>query len=366
LNGWPGGFVAGKILIGAAALALVGCAKKIEGEAVYAAADCRQATILDKDTGATVIGAEDLVYDAMARRVIISAYDRRRVEKEASKRAYEISQGGVYALSMDDLESDATVFPLSSIVSRESVAGGLRPHGIAFDAERREITFVNRSYQRINGEWRMTPRIERAGADGAVFIGDGGRPRCSANDVALLGDRTFVSFDHADCGWRGSVEDIAALPVSGVDLTNVGAVFSGARHANGVAATHDRGLALAATRDSAVYLLAEKSGALEVEKKVELPGGPDNLTVSSNGSIIAALYPSLAAIGVQRKLGVGRSASRIVRIDPETGETTLLFEDPKAKSFSAASAAVEEEGILVIGSALDRGVLICKNDAGGS
>lgn len=357
--------MAGRILIGAAALALAACAEKVDGEPLYAAAECRHLTLIDRDTGAPIIGAEDLAYDAAARRVIISAYDRRRVEKEARKRAHELTQGGVYALSLDDLKSDATVFTLSSIVARESVAGGLRPHGIAFDDARREITFVNRSYQKINGEWRMTPRIERAGADGAVFIGDGGRPRCSANDVAMIGDRTFVSFDHASCGWRGGVEDIASLRVSGVDLADVGTVFNGARHANGVAATHERGLALAATRESAVYLLAEKSEALDVEKRVELPGAPDNLTVSADGSIVAALYPSLAAIGAQRKLGLGRSASRIVRIDPETGETTLLFEDPQAKFFSAASVAVEEDGALVIGSALDRGVLVCRrNDDG--
>ncbi|MCB2113078.1 MAG: hypothetical protein KDD85_05960 [Parvularculaceae bacterium] len=358
--------MAGRILIGAAALALVACAKKVEGDPLYAAADCRRATIVDSETGASVIGAEDFAYDASARRVIISAYDRRRVEKEARKRAYDISQGGVYALSMKDIKSGASVFSLPSIVSRDSVAGGLRPHGIAFDATRREITFINRSYQKINGKWRMTPRIERASADGAVFVGDGDRPRCSANDVALLGDRTFVSFDHEFCGWRKGVEDIAGLAGSGVELAGSGAVFNSARHANGLAATQERGLALAATREAAIYVLAEKSDGLKVENKVKVPGAPDNLTVSSDGSLVAALYPSLAAIGAQRKLGFGRSASRIVRIDPETGAMTLLFEDPKAKLFSAASVAIEEEGVLILGSALDRGVLICRRKADGS
>ena len=354
-----------RFLFGAlgAAFALGACAKKIDGEALYAADSCRQVTIVDQDTGEAVVGAEDLVFDAVAGRVIISAYDRRLVEREARKRAHALAQGGVYAVPIDALKNGATALTLQSIVARESVAGGLRPHGIAFDETRREIAFVNRSYQQINGKWRMTPRIERTGADGAVFIGDGGRPRCSANDVALDGDRTYVSFDHAACGWRGGLEDIANSRASGVDLAGFGAVFDGARHANGIVRTNDAALALAATRDSAVFVLQDEGGAYAVEKKISLPGAPDNLTVSRNGSIVAALYPSLAAIGAQRRLGLGRSASRIVRIDPETGETTTLFDDPSAKLFSAASAAIEEDGLLIAGSALDRGVLVCSGSA---
>ncbi len=357
-----------RLFLGAAiaALTMSACAKKVEGDALYAIGECRRVALIDSYTGKAVVGAEDLAFDAAARRILISAYDRRAVERQARKRESNLDQGGIYAASLDALKSDETVLTVSSIVARDTVAGGLRPHGVTFDEARREITFVNRSYQQIDRKWRMTPRIERAGADGAVFIGDGGNPRCSANDVAQIGERTFVSFDHAACGWRGGVEDLTGSRSSGVETAEGEGVFDGVRHANGVIATGDRGLALAATRDMALFVLDEVGEGFRIDRKIELPGAPDNLTEGEGGAIIAALHPSLFAIGAQRRLGAGRGGSRVVRIDPESGSATLLFEDPKGQTFSAASAAVEKEGLLVIGSALDRGLVVCKRSEAAS
>ena len=343
-----------------AALAAAACAKNVGGEAVYATGECRRVTLVDSESGKAIVGAEDLAYDAAMRRVLISAYDRRETERQASARALDIEQGGIYAAPIDVLKGGASSVTLSSIVARDNVAGGLRPHGLSFDAARREITFVNRSYQKIGRKWRMTPRIERAGADGAVFVGDGGNPRCSANDVVNMGDQTFVSFDHASCGLRGGMEDLFASRDSGIDGLDGAGLFDGAGHANGVVATADDRLALAATRDKALLVLGADGDRFRIDKSISLPGGPDNLTKATGGAIIAAVYPSLMAIGAQRKLGLGRSGSRIVRVDIETGAVTLLFNDPDATLFSAASAAIEEEGVLIIGSALDRGIVVCQ------
>jgi hypothetical protein len=347
-------------ILAATAIALSACAQEAQGEAQFPTGQCRRIALVDASTGEAVVGAEDLSLDPLMRRVIISAYDRREVERDAAKGASTLAEGGVYAVSLDDLAGEATSLTVSSIVSRDTVAGGLRPHGVAFDAARREITFVNRSYQKINGHWRMTPRIERAGADGAVLIGDGGAPRCSANDIALLDHRIFVSFDHAACGWRGGVEDLFASQASGIDMASGETVFEKARHANGVASLPDRHLALAATRDKSVLVLDEKADGFEMVRRIELPGAPDNVTVAEDGKIIAAVYPSLFAIGAQRKLGIGRSGSRIVEADPATGKTALLFDDPGGKVISAASVGLEAEGMLVIGSSVDRGIAVCK------
>lgn len=343
-----------------AALTLSSCAKNADGDPIFALDECRRVAVMDADSGKTVIGAEDLAYDAATRRVLISAYDRRAAEREARSRADDIEQGGIYGASIDALKSGKTALTLESIVSRDTVAGGLRPHGISFDEERREIAFINRSYQRIDHEWRMTPRIERAGTDGAAFVGNGGDLRCSANDVAVLGGRTFVSFDHSACGWRGGLEDLFASRSSGLDTPEERDAFEGVRHANGVIATGETQLALAATRDKALLMLDEGGGGFTVGKMFRLSGAPDNLTLSEGGKIVVALHPSLLAIGAQRRLGLGRAGSRIVSVDPESGETKLLFDDPRAQIFSAASAAIEQEGILVIGSALDHGIVVCK------
>lgn len=317
-------------------------------------------TLIDSESGKAVVGAEDLAYDAAMRRVIISAYDRRKVEQQANSRALEIDQGGIYAAPIESLKGDDLSLTLSSIVARDTAAGGLRPHGVSFDAKRREITFVNRSYQLIGRRWSMSPRIERAGADGAVFVGDGGNPRCSANDVVTYGERTIVSFDHASCGWRGGLEDVFAWRDSGIDWLDGAGLFDDAGHANGVIATRDDRLALAATRDKALLVLDADGDRFRIEKSIDLPGAPDNLTEEAGGAVIAAVYPSLMAIGVQRRLGLGRSGSRVVRVNIDSGDVKLLFEDPDAKLISAASAAIEEEGVLVIGSALDRGIVVCQ------
>lgn len=349
-----------------AALAAASCAKKADSDPFFALGECRRMELIDADSGEAVVGAEDLALDAAERRILISAYDRRAVERQAKSRASEIEQGGVYVAPIDALKGGKTTLTLTSIVSRDMVAGGLRPHGISFDEARREIAFVNRSYQQIDGGWRMTARIERAGADGAVFASDGDGLRCSANDVAMLGERTFVSFDHTACGWRGGLEDVLASRSSGLDTPERRDVFEGVRHANGVIAAGKGRLALAATRDRTLLMLSESEGGFAIERKIILPGAPDNLTMGDGGKIIAALHPSLLAIGAQRRLGLGRAGSRVVSIDPESGETALLFDDPRGRLFSAASAAIEEEGVLVIGSALDRGVVVCKRSKAAS
>lgn len=338
----------------------------MEGEALYDADQCRRVTIVDAASAAAVVGAEDLAFDRAAGRILISAYDRRKVEREEATSAFDLSQGGIYAAPVEALAGDDTMLTLPSLVARETVGGGLRPHGLSFDPVRREIIFVNRSYQRIDGEWRMTPRLERAGADGAVFVGDGDAPRCSANDVATLGETTVVSFDHASCGWRGRVEDIFALRASGVATAEGENVFEGVGHANGVVALESGALALAATRDMQLLVLTPDGEKFGIERTISLPGAPDNLTVTADGEIVAALHPSLLAIGMQRRLGLGRSGSRVVRVNPETGETTLLFEDRRAKLFSAATAALEEGGLLVIGSVADSGLVVCKRSEAAS
>lgn len=336
-----------------------GCAPKIDGEAVYENDDCRRVALVDADTGRDVVGAEDLAFDAATGRVLISAYDRRTVESQAKARAFDLDEGGVYAARLADLRGAQGSLTLASIVERKSVAGGLRPHGLSFDPARREVTFVNRSYQKIDGDWRMTPRIELAGADGAVFIGDGGALRCSANDVAKIGDKAVVSFDHAACGWRGFLEDAFARKESGVAAADGTVLFDGAGHANGVAATSATEVVLAATRDRKLIVLAAGGERFAVTNEIALPGAPDNLTVARDGAIVAALHPSLLGIGLERRLGVGRSGSRIVRVDPRSGDTTLLFDDPQGALFSAATAAIEEEGILVAGSVAESGLLVC-------
>ncbi|MEL7488875.1 MAG: hypothetical protein AAGJ87_16885, partial [Pseudomonadota bacterium] len=152
--------------------------------ATYGHDACRRVALFDGESGARIIGAEDMALDPSTGRLFISAYNRRAVEKAAAKKAFRIPEGGVYQTTAAALaaapESGLTLAPL---IKTGEIAGGLRPHGIAFDEKRDELAFINRAYQRINRGWRMTPRIERVGARGEPYLGGGAAAPCAANDL---------------------------------------------------------------------------------------------------------------------------------------------------------------------------------------
>lgn len=342
-----------------AAATLAACAQKADGQPAFTHADCRRVAVVDAATNEAVVGAEDLAFDAATNSVIFSAYDRRAAEHAARDGRDAVPEGGLYSARLAALAAnEVSVEPL---IAQASMDGGLRPHGVSFDAESRRVSFINRAYRKLDGKWRMTPEIVHVGVDRAEFT-DEDAPRCSANDLATLNDVLYVSYDHDDCGWRGGLEDVFGSTNSGVSIPDGESVFYGVRHANGLVPTGDGRLALAATRDKAIVLLQETDGKFSVEKKFAMPGAPDNLTVAADGAIVAALHPSLTAIGLARRMGFGKAGSRIVSVDPETGATTLLFDDPKAALFQAATAAVYAEGVLVAGSVLDAGLLVCARE----
>lgn len=344
----------------ALAIAAAGCSQKAPLEAKYAAGDCRRVAIVDQATGAPIRGAEDMAIDAASGRLFISAYDRRAVEKAVGARAFSVPEGGVYVLAFSRLLDDETSASAASIVRPDDVAGGLRPHGLTYDSETDEIVFLNRGYQRINGKWRMAARVERAGANGEVFASAGMGAPCASNDLVVAGAETLISFDHERCGWRAGIEDVLGLKRSGVADETGRTLYNQVSFANGIVQLTSREIALAATREDALIVLDENASGLHAEKRIALPGGPDNLTIASDGGVIAAVHPSMLRIALARRFGIGKAPSRIVKVDPASGAVDILFDDPTGALFSAATVGVERDGALVIGSVIDHGVLVCK------
>ena len=345
-----------------ALLGLAGCAGEAATSAPgYDLESCRRVSLFDAETGARIVGAEDMAIDRATGRLFISAYDRRAVEKAARKRAFQIPSGGVYQTTAAAIaaapEGGLTIAPLARA---GEISGGLRPHGLEFDDVAGELLFVNRAYQREGRSWRMTPRIERVGADGAVYVGKKEPAPCAANDLVADDHGALVTFDHADCGAGGAIEDVFGLKRSGVARGGA-AVFDGARFANGLTRTLTGDLVLAATRDKALIVLTQSPDGYVEDRRIELPGGPDNLTIADDGGVVAAVHPSLMRMGLHRKLGLGAAPSRIVKSDPENGSVSILFDDPKGAIFQAATVAVEWGDALVLGSVTDDGVAVCRN-----
>ena len=335
-------------------------------------AQCQRVTLVDQRDGWHVTGAEDIVIDRASGRVFVSAYDRRSTEALVRKKKTErLPQGGIYPVSLADLQAAAKrpdrTLPVVSLVRPQDVTGGLHPHGLDYDPESDEIVYINRQHVRRNTAWQRHAVIERVGASGAIVMGRNTPVPASANDVAVSPESLILSFDHGAEGIGASLEDAFALRKSGIlDLATGTTLFNKARFANGVDAIAHGKIAFAATRDQSVFVLQPQltdHDAAKVVQRIRLPGGPDNLSDGLDGTLLAALHPSLLRMGAHRKLALGRAPSRIVRIDPATGDLALVFEDQHGTLFQAATVAVEDEKTLVLGSVTDQGVLVCDKHA---
>lgn len=401
-------------VIGLAALLLAGCVDQVDETAIVSADRCVRAHLVDSVTGNRVVGAEDLAIDRVGGRLFISAYDRRAVERAVGRNAFVVPEGGVYELPLAALDRfNGRLIAVDPVIDRSEAPGGLRPHGIDYDPIYGEVAFVNRGYQKIDGRWRLSVRLERVDVSGGAHHrpiqfaamsvpGDatgqspgasatsGSAPganadatdwtpqmasaapgltfgalhvsaeqHCASNDLVSLSGETLVSFDHAGCGMRAAIEDVFGLARSGLAAEQGGPVFAGVQYANGVAQAVTGEIALAMTREKAVAFLRSAGSGFAEARRATTPGGPDNLTVGPDGSIYAAVHPSLAWIGAHRRLGLPRAPSRIVRIDPDTLDVRLVFEDLRGDHFPGASVAVDTGRKLVLGGVAADGLLVC-------
>ena len=341
---------------------LGGCAEQAVSPA-YRMEECRRIVLVDKAAGEPVVGAEDLAVDPRTNNLIISAYDRRKVERAAKKRAQAIPIGGIYTVPIADIfDPKSLEIAAQPLVSRDALREGLRPHGVSFDVASGELAFINRGYENVDGQWKMTPSIQRIAIDTepAFLLGEPIDVHCAANDVLATAERLFFSFDHGACDWRASLENIFNLRRSGFGLAGGGELFSKAAFANGLAQTADGLIVLAATRDRALFFLNEKHGAAQLQARLKLPGGPDNLSISYDDGVVTAAHPSMLRLALNRKLGIGRAPSRILKIDPASQEITLLYDDRSGTQFSAATVAIETSAGLIAGSVTDKGLLVCQ------
>ena len=341
--------------ISASALILLGACGAEMGEPYYPHDECRRIDLIDPVTDATVIGAEDIVFDEAGGRLIVSAYDRRAAEKAAKQSSVPPPQGGLYAVPIDGVFRATNSLAATRLADPTKIKNGLRPHGV--DAANGEIVFVNRGYVQDGKRWRMIPAMVRVMADGEIASK---RTHCAANDVAVYGDGHLLTRDHLACGgFSRMVENVFAQKKSGAYFDDGGALIDGVAFANGVTVLNN-GFAVAATREKTVHIFISTKGEGSRQFEADTPGAPDNLSVASDGHVIAALHPNLLRLALARKLDIGKSGSRIIRIDTNSGETELLFDDPAAALFSAATIGVSTDRGLVAGSVLDRGLLVCE------
>lgn len=310
----------------------------------FALEDCQRLALTDTDTSRAIAGIEDMELLPDGDTLILSAADRLALDW----RPDEAPEGGLYEVSIARLAGgDVWAAP---IVQPGTVAGGLFPHGIAISDDGERLAFINRA--RDGNVSIIAGRLTRG-----AFSPQAMRTEplfCRANDLMFANGGTFemrVTLDRGSCGV--SWADLKPSSTSGrVISVGVGGYAkpkveeSGLAFANGIA-----GLYVAETRLSRLHHRLDRS--------LELPGGPDNLTWDPSGGLIAALHPNLYRMAAYRHGYHDTAPSRIVRIDLDRN-VEVLFDDTAGKVFSGASAAVFVEGVLVAGSMRDAGLLVCR------
>ena len=313
----------------------------------FALEDCRHIALTDTGSGLPIVGIEDMALLPDGDRLILSAMDR----LARARRPETAPEGGLFEVSLKRLAAGAIW--AAPIVWPGAVEGGLFPHGIAISSDGERLAFINRARDGtvsiIGGTLRGGAFSLRTTRTDPMF--------CRANDLAFTGSGTMnlrVTLDRGECGL--SWADLKPSSTTGrVISVNLGGLAppkleqTGLAFANGIA-----GLYVAETRASRLYH--------RLDRPVDLPGGPDNLTWDGLGGLIAALHPSLFRLAAYRYGYHDTAPTRIVRIDLDRN-VEVLFDDPAGEVFSGASVAVLSGGVLVAGSMRDAGLLVCRKDA---
>ena len=365
----PRGRALSSALLGLA-LCVTACAERLDAP-VFPLDACERLRLVDIETGASVRGAEDFAIDPEGRVLFVSAYDRWAVE-DAVRAGDEPPEGGVYKIPFENLPNrtgEVGEIRVQKAVAPSGALGGFRPHGLAWQAgEEGGLYVINRRYVEVGGRWALQEGVDVFDRE-LIFTRSVAAPElCRANDlVAFEGERLAVTRDHGACGSFAGVEDVLGLKRAEwlwFELPNSKTRRGGGGigFANGIAASPGHSaLAVAATRQSAVFIYDLNEHEARTPRRLSVPGGPDNLIWSSEDELIAAVHPKLMKMGFFRKrwLGAKRAPSRVVSLDPKSGAVTLLFDDPKGDQFSGATVAVEAEGRLVLGGVAEEGLLIC-------
>ena len=303
-------------------------------KAKYQPDDCRRLALIDPRTGKPIVGIEDLALAPNGDTLIMSAHDRR---------AADAPGGGLYMMNLSAIKADPpTLLRLDAVRGEGEV---FRPHGIALDPETGALAVINR-YRSGAARVEVGPIGPSGWSPEWQIAAD---RLCRANDLSYRSEGLFVTLDRADCG--PSIRDLTPWTGTGAvaRLTPDAIIFEtdGLSFANGI-----DGAAIAETRAKAIRM--------DKNVRVELPGGPDNLTRDSSGALIAAVHPGLLRLFLMREGVFARAGSRIVRIPPG-GDVEILFDDPGGDLISAATVGLMAGNVLLMGSATDSGLLVCES-----
>ncbi len=304
----------------------------------FAHEECRVVDLFDSATGQAIQGIEDMAPVPGSAAIVLSAHDRLDDS---------MPNGGLYQVSLFTLKAGGPL-KLTNLVDLRGYEMPFRPHGIAISSSGDQLAVINRidkTETRIesgpfsDGRWTPVGFVRR-------------HALCRANNLAFSGPgggELSITIDRGSC--LPSISDYMpgartgrVLNYAGEELTEQSSNLAFPNGIDGEWIAETRGNRVIATDG----------------REIVLPGGPDNLTRDADGTLIAAVHPKLAQLGLYLNDWSGAAPSRVVRIDPASGAVEVLFDDPAGEVFSAATTGVLTDDHLIAGSVRDAGLLLCE------
>ena len=300
-----------------------------------------------------IIGVEDMAYDAQQNHIYISAYDRRHH-----------ADGGLYRLSphdMGNIEKLKTPTPVQY------------PHGISLTRDGKTVS-LNVIDRDLSDPKKISASLRHfTWGDGTPeIIEDTTLPKtadslCNANDVVVSDGQYFITSDHQSCRYSGrkreNVFQANSAHLLSFDLAKDAAIetiIPKLYFANGIALSQDH-IYIAETRKKRLSIYDQTTERLKHRIDIALAGGPDNLTVTEDGDLWAALHPSLMTFATYRAGWRQNAPSRVSRIktNRQDGSNIKTYDIP-SHIISGATVALQVDNTLFLGAAFDTAIASCE------
>jgi arylesterase / paraoxonase len=312
-------------------------------------------------------GAEDIVLDRKAGRMFIASDDRRAFAAGTPKR------GSVYIMPIRGAEAIS-----ARVDATNGIPSALHPHGISrfTDAAGKTTIMVVNHPKGFNNYDGTTVEIYDAGADNTLThrrtVSVAGLSRI--NDIAATGPDTFYATSESDVP-MGSFAQLWSIVSDGdrsgavwyFDGTTGKKLDTGIGFANSLALTADgKTLYASGTISRAIYIYDRDPATHAIKRRdtAFIGTGADNLDVEDDGRVWIAAHPKLLSFAQHATNPTKRAPSQVIILEPaaagQGGKVDQIYLKDGSDGYSAASVAVRDGDVMVLGSVFEPGIRVCK------
>jgi arylesterase/paraoxonase len=303
------------------------------------------------------VGGEDLQIDWETGLVYVSAFDRR-------KHIYDDPSlnGAIYVFDLADPKGTVRV-------ASKDAPSMFRPHGLSLykgkDGSRRLFVVNHRDKDHSIEIFNVSKKGDLTLEESIT-----GEKLISPNDVAAVGPRQFYFTNEANTDnqlrilidsftWGG--RDGSLVYFDGADFTILKTEIA---YANGVNVSADGQYVYVAEMLGeclSIFKKNQATGGLVLEEQVALNSKPDNIDIAEDGSIWIACHPKYLKLIGHFQDPAKLSPTQLIKVNHTPGIGTVVKEIflSTGKEISGGTVGAFHNGILLLGSVTEKGVLVC-------